>query len=447
MIRALRKLRVAGRVFGLSVLALAFLAVPGVAKDKKDEPRAKPKPQTRRVESSGKWAFKRLQIAQDALAEGKMNEALAEMQGRLEKLSPNEKAIMWQTYGYAYSQQERYAQAAEAFEKCIATEGLPEPAILNTRFNLAQLYLVQEKYKKAIEQFEIWFAAAENPSPDAHYMLAAAYTQAEMISKALPHAKNAVAKSPEPKESWLQLLLSLHFQLKQYRDATGVLRKLIDRFPRKTYWMQLAAAYSELDDRKNALATMELAYEQDFLVAESEIMNLVQLYLFNLVPYEAAELLERELASGKVSSTSKNWELLANAWLHARERKKALQPLERAAELYDDGNLYARLGQVYVAEEDWANARRALAAALRKGKLRNTGNIHLMLGIANASDSRWEEARKAFVAAEKFEKSRKVAAEWITHVDEELTLKEYEKELEEAQEAADAAADETADET
>jgi len=419
------------RVLG-AALSLSLFAATGVSGEE-SKPRPKPKPQTRRVESSGKWAFTRLSRAQEALAAGKSGEALAalnELKGRLDRLSASEKAMMWQSFGYAYTQQEQYGAGIDAFEKCLAEKGgLPEQAVVNTRYNLAQLYLAQENYAKAIENFEIWFAAAENPSADAHYMLAAAYSQAEQPSKALPHARQAVAKAPAVKEPWLQLLLSLDFQLKEYGEAASVLRKLIAAFPKKTYWMQLGSVYLESGDRKRALATMELAYEQGFLSSESELKNLVQLYLFNELPYAAAKLMEKELAAGRITSNVANWEMLGNTWLQARERKRAIPALERAAELSDDGNLFARLGQTHAAEEDWPAARKALASALAKGGLRDPADIQLLLGIANASESHWKEARGAFAAAQKYDKTRGAATEWLRHIDEELTLDEYEKSL------------------
>lgn len=420
----------------IGTLAIATIACGGPAMGEETEQRReKPKPQTRRIESTGKYAFTRLERAQKALADGKPEEALRalnELQGRQDSLSDHEKAMMWQTFAYAYSAQERFAPAADAFEKCLALDVLPAPAVLNARYNLAQLYLVQENYRKAIENFEIWFKATENPTADAHYMMAAAYAQAERPREALPHAVKAVAKSPAPKESWLQILLSLQFQTGELRPAIETLQKLIVAFPKKSYWMQLAAAYSELDDKKRALATMELAERQGFLTSESEVRNLVQLYLLNDIPYRAALLIESAIARERLANDAANQELLANTWLQARERERAIAPLERAAEMAGDGNLYVRLGQVHVSEERWGRSRDALSKALQKGGLRDAGNVHLMLGIASASEERWQEAQREFTAARRYDKSAKAASQWLAHIAEELTLAEYEQDLEEA---------------
>ncbi len=414
--------------------ALLYVSTPCAAKEP-EKRREKPKPETQRVESTGKFAFTRLERAQKALAAGKPTEALAalnELQAKLDSLSDHEKAMMWQTFAYAYSAQERYGPAAEAFEKCLAVNVLPPAAVLNARYNLAQLYMVQENYGKAIQNFEIWFKSAENPNADAYYMMAAAYAQAERPREALPYAQKAVAKAPAPKEPWLQMVLSLQFQLNQHREATDTLQKLIAHFPKKTYWMQLAAAYNEIDDKKKALATMKVAERNGFLTTENELRNLIQLYLLNDIPYRAAVTIERAIAAGRLANDAKNQELLANAWLQARESERAIAPLERAAEMSGDGNLYVRLGQVHVSEDGWSGARSALSKALQKGGVRDAGNVHLMLGIANASEERWQDAERAFRAALRYDQSAKAAAQWLDHIADEVVLANYEKDLQHA---------------
>lgn len=415
---------------GISIVLL-YASVPCAAKEA-EKRREKPKPQTQRVESTGKFAFTRLERAQKALADGNPNQALAalnELQAKVESLSDYEKAMMWQTFAYAYSAQEQYGRAAEAFEKCLALNALPPASVVNARYNLAQLYLVQENYGKAITNFEIWFKMAENPNADAYYMMAAAYAQANRPREALPHALKAVAKATGPKEPWLQLVLSLQVQLNQHRDAAETLQKLIAHFPKKTYWMQLAAVYSEVDDQKKALATMKVAERNGFLTSENELLNLVQLYLNNDIPYRAAVTVERAIAAGRLPNNAKNQELLANAWLRAREYERAIAPLERAAELSGDGNLYVRLGQVHISEDGWSRARAALSKALQKGGVRDTGNVHLMLGIANASEERWQEAERAFQAALRYDQTAKAAAQWLAHIADELAIARYESDL------------------
>ena len=195
-----------------------------------------------------------------------------------------------------------------------------------------------------------------------------------------------------------------------------VLERLVAEFPKKTYWMQLSAVYAELGKHEKALALLELAYEQGLLTQGNELMNLAQLYLYNQIPYRAAEVLEEGMKSGAIQPDARAWQLLADSWLHARERQRALPPLQRAAEESESGDAYVRLAQIYLERESWEEARRALDGALEKGRLTSPGHAYLMLGIADASEKRWDDAARAFTEAQEYEPTQKIAQSWLRHL-------------------------------
>ena len=106
------------------------------------------------------------------------------------------------------------------------------------------------------------------------------------------------------------------------------------------------------------------------LEKHDELLRIAQLYLFYEVPYKAALILEEELESGRIEDEEKNWEQLANAWLSAREWK-AIPPLKKAAEMSEDGELFLRLGQTFMQEENWKEAEEYIKYAIKKGDLEN----------------------------------------------------------------------------
>lgn len=431
----------------IAVLCVAFFAF-GATDAMGAEKREKPKPQTKKVKSVGKWAYKRLNNAHEALAEEKYGEAmeyLGEMKGN-SKLNEHEQALMWQTYGYVYSAQVKYKQSIDAFEKCLALGGLPEVAQQNTMYNLAQLYVVRENYKKAADTFQKWFVTAQNPPAEAHYMYAIPLLQLGRKKAALVQAEEALKKAKSPKEPWLQLALSLYFENKRYRDAARILEVLVTRFPKKQYWMQLSAVYSEMDQHKKALGALEMAYLQGMLNDDRELTNLAQLYMFNEVPYKAARVLEKGMADGKVKGSAKTYELLANAWLNARERDKAMRPLEKAAAASSKGQLYLRLAQVQIDREQWGAARGSLSKALAKGSLPDRGAAQFLLGIAAVSDAQWADARKAFEASSEYEGRKQASQEWLAHIEQEEQAEAEEAAEAEAEAAAAAAAAEAGEE-
>ena len=419
--RTRRRLRRKG-LTALVTLALAGLvtAEPALARD----PRPTPNTQTRKAQAVSRWAFEKLDAAHKLLEAEKFAEVIEVLEDmkRRRNLSDQERALMWQTYGYVYSSQEKYEEAVAAFEECLQAGGLEPAVVLNLTYNMAQLYVILEKYERAIELFGDWFAATEKPNAGAHYMFAIAYLQTEQFANAIPHAEQAVAKAKAPKESYLTLVLSLYFESKQYAKAVPVLESLVETFPKEVYWKQLSAVHAELGDNERALAALEMAYFQGYLDSEGELLNLAQLYLYNEVPYRAAQIVEEALAAGKVEGDAVSWQILADSWLQARERDKALEPLAKAAELAKDGNLYVRLGQLYLGEERWAQAREALRQGLRKGDVRNPGTVHLLLGIAYANDQQWEAAQRSFETAQGYKDAERMASAWLTNLEREKAL-------------------------
>src|SRR5262245_13988832 len=352
------------------------------------EDHEKVKPETKKVQAVGEWAYKRLNAAHEALAKSKHGEALQaleEMKGN-SHLNDHEKALMWQTYGYIYASQEKYKQATEAFEKCLESGALPDAAQFDTQYNLAQLYVMLERFADAVRVFQDWFAKAQNPSAEAHYVYAVALYQKGDKRTALQQGELALQKATKPQESWLQLVLSLYIENQQYPKAIEVSEALVANFPKKSYWLQLSAVYSQVDDYKRALAALALANTQGMLTDDRELTHLAQLYLYNEIPYDAARLLDDGLASGKVEGTAQSWRLLSEAWVNARERTKAEKPLEQAASKSGDGELYVRLAQIQFEREDWGGVRKSLRHALEKGKLFDPGGAHLLLGIASVKD-------------------------------------------------------------
>jgi len=423
----------------LSGLFVFSMAAGVAAQD--DDKKPRPKPQLRRVQSPGKWAAKRIMGAQEALAAEQWSEALTilqEMKDR-KKLNGIETATMWQFYGFIYSSQDppNYKKALVAFEKALEPNALPEATQTATYMNVAQLYVMQEQYSKALATFDKYFAQVETPSPDAYYMYAIALTQKRQARKAIPWILKAIDGSAAPKEAWLQLASSLYFETKQYKKAAGVLEILVARFPKKNYFIQLAALSNELGNEARALAVLELAYHQKMLNQDSEYRNLAQLYMTREIPYQAGRVMQKGMKAGIVKKDRKAYDLLAQAWLLARERELALPALKESAARGKDGNAYIRLAQLYLDQAEWADAQEALASAVKKGELRNEAMAHLLQGITFFNLEQYEEARDAFFEAREFDKTKASAEQWLSQVGRHVPVEIEEEKEEEVVEMVD----------
>ena len=259
----------------------------------------------------------------------------------LEKLSPYERSKVEQIlFNISYAE-EKYEEARQHLQRSIDAGGLNEQEISQARYQFAQLYMTEEKWKEGAAALEEWFETAMNPNSAAYYLLAVAYYQMEDFARALPHAQKAIELTEKPQESWLQLLLALYLQKEQFNDAIPLLVRLVETAPdKKTYWMQLSAVYGQVEDYANALAIMQIAYDAGLVTEDAEIRRLADLLLFNDVPYRGGQILEDAIQKEAVNVDDKVYEKLANCWIAAGEIDKAIEPLQRGGDLASSGDMF-----------------------------------------------------------------------------------------------------------
>jgi tetratricopeptide (TPR) repeat protein len=381
-----------------SVLMFAFAADPAVAQ------RAGGDEEEEEGQSSGTIDERTGEILNEAIEFLNMEDyasartAMSEL--RMDRLSPYERSRAEQILFQIAYQSENYDEARSHLQAAIDAGGLNEQEISNLRYQIAQSYMVEERWAEGARALEDWFRTATNPNSAAYYLLAVAYYQMEDFAKALPNAERAVELAENPQESWLQLVLALYIQQERWRDAVPLLERLVSIDPgRKTYWMQLSSVYGQLEEYSEALATMQLPYSAGLLTEESEYMRLADLLMFNDVPYRGGMILEEAIAEGEVARSRQSYEKLANCWIAAREFDKAVEPLETAAGLASNGDLFVRLGEVHLQRENWGGAVSALQQALNKGGLRDTRNAQYLLGVSLFNQERYEDARTQFERA------------------------------------------------
>jgi tetratricopeptide (TPR) repeat protein len=339
-------------------------------------------------------------------------------------LSPYELAQIWNITGYSYYLQERYSDAIRAYDQVMAQPDLPEALMLSTLKTKAQLQFTQEDYEGALRTVRTLMASIEEPSADVLMLEGQALFQLARYDEALKPIKTAIDmyrdQGQKPKENWLLLLRVIYFEKKDYESMIDVVKELIVYYPKDTYVLTLAGIYSELGDTKAQLALTEVLYEKGVLTSASHVTNLANLYLLHGLPYKAAVVLEKEMNEEIVEANERNLRLLSQAWYQAREDEKAIPPLERAAEISNEGELYVRLGQAHINLENWSEASSAIQKGIQLGGLKRDDTANIMLGMALFNQKRLEQARRAFARASNDNRSKRTAAQWIAYVDSEI---------------------------
>lgn len=364
--------------------------------------------------------YKTLTTTRQLMEQAAYNDSLKTLGTLLDApgLSNYEEAVVQQMLGHVQLSRESFPAAIKAFEHSLALQQLPADTEQQLRYNLGQLYLTGEQPDKAIAILEDWFDKETAPSAQAHVLLAQAYAQKKQYRKAIPLLETANNLSDTPHAEWYEALLAMHYELLSYRDCVPLLKKMIRLFPRQTgYWQQLAGVHMALNDQDAALSALELAFRQDSLNSEQDVLQLVQLYLSAGIPYKAAQLLEQQMKTGKISNTARHRELLAHAWTSARERKQAISALERALQDEAKPELRLRLAHWYLEAEDWHAVTRMLAPLDGEKSTYTTAQARLLLGIAQFELGNTDAARSAFQRAREFPKTSQSAQQWLDFID------------------------------
>src|SRR6056297_3871840 len=360
-------------------LAGAVLAQDDSREKKKDDP----------VPTLDPRVAQDLLEAYELLEEDENQEALEQlnslMNRRGDSMKPFDKASVLQIRGTTYVNLEDMDRALADFSAALDLNALPEDQQNRLRFNLAQIYFVNERYEDSIRLFEEWMKADVQVTDTAWFMLAAAYYNLDNYQKALESIQSAVDVSPEPQKRYYDLLNAIYSELGNVDDRTGLLETMVELWPDSlSYWRQLSSLYLEQDDQLKSFAALETAYVNGLITSGDDIVMLAQYYSTFDNPHRGAKLIEKEMEAGRVERNVKNLELLSQLWSQAREHAKAIPVLREAARMSDVGLLSYKLGQSLLANEQNEEAEQALEAALEKGGLEDdrTADAWMLLGNA-----------------------------------------------------------------
>ncbi len=399
------------------------------------EKQSKPPQATRKTPAMRNPVYEKLAKAQEAIEEKDFPTALnvlADMKSRHDRgkfsLNSYELANLHATYAFIFYTQEKYDQAIRSNEQVVSQPDIPLGLELSTRYTIAQLYFVVENYPKAVKALEDWFAVEANPSPDAYVLLAQGYYQLSNYDKALSSVERAMIaakqKGKEPKEQWYLLMRALYFEKGDNRKVAWVLEEMVKRWPKRDYFVQLSSVYAQLNNEKRQLTAHDIAHTGWGLETETTILNMSYLYMGGDIPYEGAQLLEKGLKDKVVTAKSKNYKTLAQAFSLAQENKKALPYMEKAAELADDGEPWARLADVYYDNERYGDSLKAARTAFTKGGIKRPENTYVLMGMSLFNLDRLSDAKVQFRKAQKEPSTAKIAAQWIKYINSEMKHRE-----------------------
>jgi tetratricopeptide (TPR) repeat protein len=416
-------------------------------------------------------------------AVAKAQRELDDLKEKIDSLKSYDRSMVWYYQGYinlVYA--DDLPGARQNYLNLIQEEDATPQIKLGSYYTVSQLYLADEDFTNGIKYLLLWFQKSPEVTAQAYVLLGQAYFLLDEHKKAFSNLKRAKSITEEDgalfRENWYSLLIATMSELGLKEDQVPLYEEVLELFPKKKYFVNLAGLYNELERPLDYTALLKTAYTKQLLDKKSEFQSLSQSLLAAGNPYWAAEVMitgmtsvpglqivdqqcelskvlddrgniktnrqgeavEEEVcldvygpafvkpgseaaldkdAKPVLEEDKQNLTILAEALRSARERTAAIDIFKKLVKITDDGEAYIAMGNLYYQEDDIAKAVEAIDKGLKKGKLKNPGYAQLTLGQAYFELGRFDDARKVFTKASQSKRDsvKKSARAWLKYTD------------------------------
>ncbi|WP_261842711.1 tetratricopeptide repeat protein [Aliamphritea ceti] len=362
--------------------------------------------------------YKKLIEVHKAYNEQAYNKALKQVNALLQnKLSGYARAQALQMLGAVQLAKESYAEALKAFSQAYQLKELEKPRQLQLLHNIAQLSYQSEQWQRSLKNFSAWQQTGGKPGANDYLMQAQAYSALENWAQVIPAARQAIALHKSPPDSWYQVQLVAHWRLKQFKQATDLLKVLVTRQPENAYfWQQLAYGYQQQNDDKSVLVTLRGAYVKGVLQSDKYVRWLAQLLIQEGSPQRAVEIIRESLAAKRLKNNRQTQKMLVQAYLLAKDYQSARPLLEMLAERAGSTIIYKQLAQVNMQLRRWQAAYRAYGKAITAHP-DDAGQLYIMQGMASLNNAQLDKARQSFEQASEYPSAQDSANNWLSYIE------------------------------
>ena len=283
-------------------------------------------------------------------------------------LNAYERSTIYQMQGASYYALDQYGPAISAFENAINAGGLLPNEADSLRVNIAQLMIGNGQYAQGAQMLENYLNRGGQSKPAYTEMLVQAWVQSENYSKALPWAEKWFRAASPKERKHFDLMNFLYNNLGMQGRQADIVKQMINRWPEdKTLWDAWASMLANGGREQEAFEVSKMLYLGGALTTEQDLMKVVQYYSFYDMPFQAAQILEKEMNAGRISRDSEKMVQLSSLFRQAREYGRAIPVLESAAQSSGQAKLYADLGEALYNEGQCVKAETAFKSAINKG--------------------------------------------------------------------------------
>lgn len=439
-----------GMAFGIAAAADSDICrIPERVVDDDKDPRRLPNIQP--------TTWKRLQQAQELitaeqvtpaqLAEGiEILEAMVPREDRRSRYNANELGQIHYMLGVAYWELSRSDKTIEHWEKVLEqVPQIAEATELQMLFQLSKIYFMQGQEQKQDELARPWFQRSlakmgewidknDDPGPEPYYFIGQIFYQFRDFASGIRCIETTVQlardKGIAVKEPWWRMLQFMYYEQGNWPRVLEILEILVRDFPKREYWVMLASMYGETGDEERQLWAMEAAHVGGFLTKETDLRAYGALLVQADAPNRASKYLRRGFDEEIIERTSKNLQLLGQAYQASQDVPEAIEVFEEAGQIEPDGKIYDLLSSLYLDSDDHAKCKTAAERALELGGMPSELRTEINLGNCEFNLDNLTTARNVFAdVRRKARRDRErrlesMSSEWIKYIDSETNRRD-----------------------
>jgi len=283
-------------------------------------------------------------------------------------LNAYERSTIYQMLGQYSYELDRAVEAQQNFENAINAGGLLPNETDNIKVVIAQLMIGNGQYREGAQRLENFLNSGGQQKDSYVELLVNAWVQEADYRRALPWAEKWFAAANPKERRHFDLLNFLFNELGMQGRQADIVKEMIGRWPEdKNLWNAWASMLSNGGREQEAFEVTKMLYLGGALNEESDLVKVVDYYSFYDMPYQAAEILERELSANRISRTPTRLKQLSTLFRAAREYKRAIPIIEEAARQSGDKDLYAALGEALYNEGSCNESEKAFNEAINRG--------------------------------------------------------------------------------
>jgi len=376
-------------------------------------------------------------------AAGQREAALKKLETTIENPSLNafERSTIYQILGQYSYELDRPREAQRYFEQAIEAGGLLGKESDNIKLVIAQLMIGNGQYREGARRLESYINSRDDINDSNIELLVNACIQAEDYQCTLPWAEKWFAAASPKERRHYDVMNFIYGNLNMWDRQTDIIKKMIKLWPEdQVLWEAWGVVLEDTGKDEEAFEVSKIRYLSGALLKERDLLRLVDDYSKYDLPYQAAEILEREIAAKRIAKTPERLKQLGILFIEAREFDRAVSPLEAATKHAGDMELHLALGEALSNIGFCQKAKTAFESAIKGGY--DAGKANMFVGncyyaqtvnldrlSCNMSDAQMRaapimKAREAALAAYKAVPQagaeNKPALDWIRFIEGEI---------------------------